>query len=341
MRLFIPLTDLATCLFASISAGGSTSNAAISRHGPGLQKAATLPESSLERIAEGPPRARDDSELYDYKSKHGSSDDYKEKKKKKRRKIAELFKKAFKKCGAKLKRAGKSIKEGLDKGLSKLSKAEKKIHRIIAHKLIKGSLKIVGKALKTVYMEFAIVLEPILGMRLVAKMDRFVGGAVILGKSIGRWLVDHMARITGIAVGLLVGAAVTAGLTMLTLNPIVAGAIGGAVGAVSNVLAYHHMDGVIHGNLVPTSTEEAAIRGARLVGEMGVAAGVGFGAGALTGGLAAGFAGAGSSVVQAGGEVAAKAVGGIGRAVVMGKVRSAADKAEDKALEHAAARHSK
>jgi hypothetical protein len=236
----------------------------------------------------------------------------------KRERFKQLMKKIFKRCGLKLKRA----KLAIDHGLQKLSDKEKKFHNYIRDKVLGVAYKVVADKISLVRMAVAIGLESILGSRLVFAMDRAVGGAIVLGKKINRFMIDHMGAVIGIAVGLLVSVGITAGLAAASWNPMVGGALGGAVGGGVQTVVAHFMTAVIKGNIIPTSLEEAAIRTAKFSAELTVSVTVGAAAGLASAGLGTGFSSlAADAAGKTVGTIGGKAIGGISRMVVMEPVK--------------------
>jgi hypothetical protein len=236
---------------------------------------------------------------------------------KRRRRIKELLKKTFAKLGLKLRR----VRDKIDSGLSKLSEKERKLHDRMVAKINHG-YKIVARKLSQVQHGIAVLLEPILGERIVFWADKKVGSMIIFTQKLGKFFIDHFALICGFAVGILVASAVTAGLTAITLNPVLAGAIGGAVGAVANSLTLHIVGAAMRGNLVPTSLDELAMRAKRMGKELGAAILIGGAAGAISAGIVGAIhipTGAAHTAATA----PVKAGAGIGRAVGMGQVRGA------------------
>jgi hypothetical protein len=151
----------------------------------------------------------------------------------------------------------------------------------------KKVIRFIGKAIKKTQWAMSKALRPILGAKLVRVFNKVVGGVLVLGKKIGRFVVDHLAEITTIAVGFVVSSLITAGLTVLTFNPVLAGSVAGAVSGFVGSVSGAIVGGALQGNLVPTSLNDAAKKTANVLINAGKAAAMGAVVGAVTGGIGA------------------------------------------------------
>jgi len=68
------------------------------------------------------------------------------------------------------------------------------------------------------------------GQAVVELGKKVIQGIVAIAKKVWSWIVAHKAMIAGIVAGFIVSTLVFAGLTLTTMNPILAGAIAGAAG---------------------------------------------------------------------------------------------------------------
>jgi hypothetical protein len=117
-------------------------------------------------------------------------------------------------------RVGLKVERGVDKvngALAHLSAKEKQLHNHIAGK-IRAKYTIVAVKLTKIRVAVCTALEPILGKRLVYYLNRIVGGMIVLGKKIGRFIIDHAGSIAGLAVGILVGVIVLGGISSVRLH---------------------------------------------------------------------------------------------------------------------------
>jgi hypothetical protein len=327
MKLALPLLLLSISLVSTCSAAGTTQQRPLAQsiNAPATKRPTVRDDPLPRRVTFAPEvelhRPKDDFKI-EYKKGRAKED--KHDPRRKRKSFKQMLKAAFKRCGAKLERIAKPITDPIDRGLQKLSDKEKKLNRYVKDK-IKGGYRVVARQVSRAYMSLAVALEPLLGSRLVYRMDRLVGGQIVLGKLVGRFILDHQAEIIGLAVGLLISLTVSSGITALTLNPVIGGAVGGAVGAASGVVATHFMGAVVRGNLIPTSLHEAAVRGGHVIVETTLAAGLGAGVGSLTAGIGAGWgtitaaekAAEGAAV----GEIIAHTVGHVGHEIALHPVK--------------------
>jgi hypothetical protein len=161
-----------------------------------------------------------------------------------------------------------------------------------------------------------------------------VAGAIIIGKKVGRFAIDHVATVVGLGVGLLVSLAITAGLGYASWNPIIGGALGAAIGSVVGLSSEHILNAVIHGNVIPTSLHEAAVRMSTYALQATVAGTTGLAAGALSAGVGSVFAHATGEVIgEAVAEGVAHAVGHVAHDISIKPIQHHLNKKKEEHLE--------
>ena len=69
------------------------------------------------------------------------------------------------------------------------------------------------------------------GQAVVVLGKKAIDGIISIAKKAWKWILAHKAEIAGIVVGFIVSTVIMAGLTLTTMNPVLAGVIAGAAGA--------------------------------------------------------------------------------------------------------------